>query len=55
MQRRHFSAAIGASIFAPGLRAAEQGVSGGLLRISVGLEDATDLLADVLRALSPAD
>ena len=27
MQRRHFSAAIGASIFAPGLRAAEQGVS----------------------------
>jgi ABC-type branched-subunit amino acid transport system substrate-binding protein len=27
MQRRHFSAAIGAAVFAPGLRAAEQGVS----------------------------
>lgn len=35
--------------------AAEQGVSGGLLRISVGLEDTTDLLADLLRALSAAD
>lgn len=27
MQRRHFSAAIGAAVFAPGLRAAEQGVT----------------------------
>ncbi|MGB8858941.1 MAG: PLP-dependent aspartate aminotransferase family protein [Ilumatobacteraceae bacterium] len=32
--------------------AAEQGVSGGLLRISVGLEDATDLLVDLQRALA---
>jgi len=31
--------------------AAQQGVSGGLLRISVGLEDPADLLADLLRAL----
>ena len=34
--------------------AAEQGVSGGLLRISVGLEDSGDLLADLLHALSTA-
>ena len=32
--------------------AAEQGVTGGLLRISVGLEDAADLLADLLQALA---
>jgi len=32
--------------------AAQQGVGGGLLRISVGLEDPADLLADVLRALA---
>ena len=31
--------------------AAEQGVSAGLLRISVGLEDPADLLTDLLRAL----
>jgi cystathionine beta-lyase/cystathionine gamma-synthase len=31
--------------------ALEQGVSGGLLRLSVGLEDAGDLLADLLQAL----
>ena len=34
--------------------AAEQGVSGGLLRISVGLEDSGDLLADLLAALADA-
>lgn len=34
--------------------AAEQGVTGGLLRISVGLEDSGDLLADLLHALSTA-
>ncbi|MDO8361467.1 MAG: PLP-dependent aspartate aminotransferase family protein [Actinomycetota bacterium] len=32
--------------------AAEQGVTPGLLRISVGLEDADDLLADLLQALA---
>lgn len=31
--------------------AAQQGVSGGLLRLSVGLEDPSDLLADLLTAL----
>lgn len=31
--------------------AAQQGVSGGLLRVSVGLEDPSDLLADLLAAL----
>jgi cystathionine beta-lyase/cystathionine gamma-synthase len=31
--------------------AEQQGVTGGLLRISVGLEDATDVLTDLLRAL----
>ena len=31
--------------------AAQQGVSGGLLRLSVGLEDPADLLADLLAAL----
>jgi cystathionine beta-lyase/cystathionine gamma-synthase len=32
--------------------AAQQGVGGGLLRMSVGLEDPADLLADLLAALS---
>jgi cystathionine beta-lyase/cystathionine gamma-synthase len=31
--------------------AAEQGVTGGLVRISAGLEDAADVLADLLHAL----
>jgi cystathionine beta-lyase/cystathionine gamma-synthase len=31
--------------------ASQQGVSGGLLRVSVGLEDPSDLLADLLAAL----
>ena len=34
--------------------AAEQGVTAGLLRLSVGLEDPADLLADLLRALDHA-
>ena len=31
--------------------AAQQGVSGGLLRLSIGLEDPSDVLADLLAAL----